>query len=76
MKLWNGDFNFYLIIISPGIFWQFYSPSIFLHFRRNHIDNIFLAFNRDTEWGVWNQLGMIESVAGDLRKMLVMEPGE
>lgn len=29
-----------------------------------------LSFNRDTEHGAWNQLGMIESAAIDLRHML------
>jgi hypothetical protein len=30
----------------------------------------FLAFERDTHHGIWNQLGMVESVANDFRAML------
>ena len=32
----------------------------------------FLAFHRDTFHGLWNQLGMIESVAFDFRSQLLM----
>jgi hypothetical protein len=36
----------------------------------------FLAFNRDSFHGMWNQLGMIQSVSDDLRQMLRNEGEE
>lgn len=54
------------IITAAVVVYQYVVPGA----DNEHDRGPFLAFNRDSFHGVWNQLGMVESAGNDFRAML------